>query len=276
MPLHPPKGYLGQEFPLYHDIEYKFGLSAEGLTKDTTIIPIMTQDASAQVLATTYVNPKNTNFEVSNSPQVSPESIVPYMSMSLRASLTKLAIETDLVRSLSFNYMLITTAFLSRLDAVDSKTGFDVESILELTHETTDEQAGPLWSTVDIGTGNTAANTYGIGGTPLESVAFDKEQFFDAMHYFDNRSMLRVVAPSMRTVTIKRDFPYVMSGTRATKPICKFQNPYSFAGLLVHVPQTGDIDQYGLIGDTTAIDHVNFTMKIRYPEWNKGFYQESI
>ncbi len=276
MPLHPPKGYLGNEYPLMHDIEYNFGLSAEGTTKDTTIVPLMINDISAQVLATTFVNPKHATFEVSNSPNCSPESIMPYMSMSLRASLTKGAIETDFVRSLSFNYMMINTAFLSRLDAIDSKTGFDTETILELTHETTDEQAYPLWTTVDVGVGNTAANLAGIGGTPLESVAFDKEQFFDAMHYFDNRSMLRVMAPSMRTVTIKRDYPYVTSGTRPVAPICKFKNPYTFAGLLVNVPQTGAIDQYGLITDTTAIDHINFTMKIRFPEWNKGFYQERV
>lgn len=276
MPLHPPKGYLGQEFPLYHDFEYHFALSAEGTTKDSTIIPIITQDTLAQTLATTYVNPKNTNFEVSASPNCSPESIIPYMSISFRASLTKGAIETDLVRSLSFNYMMLTTAFLSRLDAVDSKTGFDVESILELTHETDEEQVFPIWSTVDVGVGNVAANQEGLPGTPLESVAFDKEGFFDALHYYDNRSMLRQVAPSMRTVTVKRDFPYVTSGTRNNKPICKFMNPYAFCGILFHVPQTGSVDQYGLIADTTAINHVQFTAKIRYPEWNKGFYQESI
>ncbi len=172
MPAHPPKVYLGQEFPLYHDFEYHFALSAEGTTKDSTICPIITQDQLAQTLATTYVNPKNANFEVSASPNCSPESIVPYMSISFRASLTKGAIETDLVRSLSFNYMMLTTAYLTRLDAVDSKTGFDVESILELTHETDEEQTFPIWSTVDVGVGNVAANQEGLPGTPLESVAF--------------------------------------------------------------------------------------------------------
>jgi len=276
MPLHPPKGYLGQEFPLYHDFEYHFALQAEGTTKDSTIVPVICQDQLAQTLATTFVNPKHSSFEISNNPNCSPESIIPYMSISIRASLTKLAIETDLVRSLSFNYMMITTAYLSRLDAIDSKTGNDTETILELTHETDEEQVFPLWSGVDIGTNNLPANQEGIGGTPLESVAFDKELFFDALHYYDNRSMLRTMAPSMRSVTVKRDYPYVTSGTRNNKPICKFMNPYSFCGILFHLPQVGSIDQFGIAADTTAIDHVQFTMKVRFPEWNKGFYQESM
>ncbi len=273
----PPKGYLGQEYALMHDIEYNFSLSAENTAKDSTIVPLVMQDGAAQTLATTYVNPKNTNFEVSNAPNCSPESIIPKMSISFRCALTKGAIETDLVRSLSLNYMFITTAFLNRLDAIDTKTTNDTETILELTHETTDEQVYPLWSGTDLTGGLLHANVPGLTtDQTIESVAFDKEMFFDAMHYYDNRQMLRTMAPSMKTVTLKRDYPYIRSGTNYMKPICKFMNPYSFCGILFHLPQTGAVDQFGLAADTTAIDHINVTMKVRYPEWNKGFYQESM
>ncbi len=275
--LNPPKGYLGNEYPLWHDLEYQFKLNAEDETKNSTMIPIMHNDILAQVLKTTYVNPKNSAFEVVAQPNCSPESILPSLQLSMRCSLTKGAIETDAVRSLSLNYMFINGAFLNRLDAVDAKTGNDIETILELTHETDEEQVIPLWSGVDLTSGSLVPT--GVEGLTtdqvIESVAFDKEMFFDAMKYYDNHSMLRTMARSMKTVTIKRDYPYSMHGTKPVAPICRFMNPYSFGFLLVHLPQVGDIDQYGLADVTTNIPHVDVKIKIRYPEWNKGFFQES-
>ncbi len=273
----PPKGYLGNEYPLMHDMEFQFSLNAEDETKNSTLVPIMFQDSLAQTLATTYVNPKSASFEVSAQPNCSPESIVPQLQLSFKCSLTKGAIETDKIRSLSLNYMFINGAFLNRLDATDDKTGFDIETILELTHETDEEQVIPLWANVKLSDGSLVpTGVEGLTTTQVyESVAFDKELFFDAMQYYTNNHMLRTMAPSMKTILLKRDYPYTRSGTKPVAPICKFQNPYSFGFLLFHLPQVGSIDQYGLASETTNIPHVTVSGKIRFPEWNKGFFQES-
>ncbi len=146
----PPKGYLGKEFPLMHDLEFAFSLNAEDETKNSTIIPLVFQDKSACTPATTYVDPKHTSFETAAYSNVLSESIVPQLQMYVKCALSKGAIETDAVRSLSLNYMFINTAFLNRLEAEDTKSGDDIEAILNLTHETTDEQVYPVASTVDL------------------------------------------------------------------------------------------------------------------------------
>ncbi len=277
MALHsyPPKGYLGREMPLTHDLEGQFSLTAENETKNSVIIPLVFQDKSACVAATTFVNPKHASYEHAAYSNVLADSQVPQLQISFKCALSKLAIETDAIRSLSLNYMFINTAFLNRLDAADDASGDDIEGILNLTHETTDEQVYPVASTVDLLGGYTVPASHPANpAAVIESQAFDKEKFFDAMQYYTNKQMLRTVAPSLKTILLKRDYPYTMSGTRSMKPIAKYANPYQFCGILFHLPQVGQIDQYGLAADTTDIAHVDIKFKIRFNEWNKEFYQE--
>ncbi len=173
----PPRGYLGQEFPLHHDYEFAFTLHAEDETKNSTIVPILIQDLAAGTMSSTIVNPRHGSFVVSAEVNCFPESIIPRLNVSYRCSLTKGAIETDAVRSLSLNVMPIYTAFLNRLDAEDHRTGTDCENLLELTHETTDEQCFPLWSGVDLTNGSLLPTKVpGLTASQvIESVAFDKK-----------------------------------------------------------------------------------------------------
>ncbi len=273
----PPRGYMGQEFPLQHDIEFAFQLSAEDETKNSTILPILISDQGKTSADTTIVNPRHSAYAVVDAVNCFPESIIPRIQLSYRCSLTKGAIETDLVRSLSLNVMPVYTAFLNRLDAADYRTNNDTETIIELTHETTDEQCYPLWSGVKLDNGSTLAqNVPGLTtNQKIESVAFDKELFFDAMQYYTNKNMLKTMVGRMKTLLLKRDYPYSQSTNNFNYPITKFMNPYAFCGLMFHLPQTGQIDQYGLAADTTVIPHINVSGKIRFPEWNKSFNQES-
>ncbi len=274
----PPRGYLGEEFPLHHDIEFNFQLNAEDETKNSTIIPILLQDEGIGTQPkSVQVNPKNDTFEVNTGFQCYPDSIIPKIALSYRCALTKGAIETDLIRSLSLNIMPIHTAFLSRLDAEDTKTTTDCENLLELTHETTDKQCYPLYSTVKLSNGFTAPTDYpGLTTTQvIESVAFDKETFFDAMQYYTNANMLKTMVGGMRTVLLKRDYPYSHYSNNYNYPIVKFMNHYAFCGILFHLPQVGQIDQYGLAADTTNIPHINISGKIRFPEWNKALDQDA-
>ncbi len=273
----PPRGYMGQEFPLQHNSEFSFDLTAEGATQASTIVPILISDQAHTNADTTIVNPRHASYAVVDSATCYPESIIPRIQLSYRCSLTKGAIETDAIRSLSLNIMPIYTAFLNRLDATDTRTGQDTETILELTHETTDEQCYPLWGGTKLANGSTLpSNIPGLTTNQIiENVVFDKEGFFDAMQYYTNKNMLKTMVGRMRTVLLKRDYPYSHSSNNFNYPITKFMNPYAFCGILFHLPQTGQIDQYGLAADTTAISHVHISGKIRFPEWNKSFNQES-
>ncbi len=270
-----PRGYFGVEYPRPHLDEYEFDLNAEDETKNTTILPIIISDEGLSAPSALKVNPKNSGFAIATGPNCIPDSIVPSMSILIKCSLTKGAIETDAIRVLNLNYMPIYTAFLNRLDADDIQTTTDVEGLLELTHETTDKQAYPLWSGVDLGNATLMnANVPGLTtDQTIESVAFDKSTFFDAMHYYTNKDMLKVVTGRMSTIQLKRDRPVSIYKRGYNMPICKFMNPYTFCGIMFHLPQVGEFEQFGIASETTNIGHVHVGMKFRYNEWNKDFNQ---
>ncbi len=280
MPLHnhPPKGYLPPEMAFEHDCSARFSLSAYSETKNSTMVPLVFQDPNIEVASTTFVNPKHASFEQSANSACLNDSSVPQLQLSFNCSLSKLAIETDALRNLKLNYMFINTAFLSRLDANDSGTSQDIENILELNHATASEEVHPLYSGVDLPV-NYAMPAAQLGlttDTKIESIAFVKDTFFEAMKWFENKSMLRTVAPTMRTVTLKKDYPYQRSGILPMKPIVKYMNPYTFCALLFHVEIAGSAQQIPNLADITdlALGHVNINMKWRFREWNKEFYQE--
>ncbi len=183
---------------------------------------------------------------------------------------------------MKFNTMRIGTSFLNRLDAFDKKTSDDIETILELTHETTDEQCYPLWNNTKLfesgGTLDYDALVPGLTTDQQpEGVAFDKELFFDAMHYYTNKAMLKSVASKMRNHLVSEAIvPHgrsliTVGGTFSLPSICKSANPYQFFGELFHVPQVGSLSQLMLAGETTAIEHLTVKGFVRFNEYNPDF-----
>ncbi len=170
--------------------------------------------------------------------------------------------------------------------AFDKNTGFDIETILELEHATDHEITYPIYNGTKLfEAGGSFDTTYKDGFADVglttdlqpEGVAFDKEQYFDALQYFSNKEMLRQVTDNMQSFTLSE--PLVPHGrsiihrhyNQRTPSLCKFANPYQFCGELFHVPQVGTIDQYHLTGDTTAIEHVRVKGRIRFAEYNPDF-----
>ncbi len=179
--------------------------------------------------------------------------------------------------------MQIGLSMLNRLDAFDKKTGNDIETILELQHATDDEITYPLFNGTKLfESGGTydyapASGFADIGltadGQP-EGVAFDKEMFFDAMHYYTNKEMLKLVTNRMKNHTLSE--PLVPHGrsiarysrTINTPSLCKFAHPYDFCGELFSVPQTGSRSQYHLAAEITGIEHVMVKGFCRFYEYN--------
>ncbi len=190
------------------------------------------------------------------------------------------ASDTEIVH-LKCNTMKLHTAFLNRLDAFDKKTGNDIETILELQHETTDEQTYPLWNGTKLfESGGTFDYYAGVPGLTTdqqpEGIAFDKEMFFDAKHYYTNKQMLNSVTDRLKDYTLSE--PLVPHGrsiisrtSNFVHPMCKTMNPYTFCGELFHVPQTGSIDQYHIASQTTGIEHLTVKGRVRFFEYNPDF-----
>ncbi len=283
MPLRPPRGYRNTEFPLPHNYGLTFSLQAEDETKNSTYITLFRATESAVDVENIEVNPAHASFALDAGTAIHMGSIVPKVNMTIRASMTKLAIETDKMRAIRFTWMPVYIAFLDSLEAEDQKTGVQVEDILELTHDTTNKDVTPTFTTVNLGLGLQPMSTvpyaevfgdYGLSvDTNLESVAFDEELLMDALQFNTNKGMLRKVIGPRHTVTLTRDRPYIYHSSNFTYPTVKRGNPYTYCGILFHVPQAGSAGQVFEAADTTAIDHIRFGMHVQFNEWNPHFQQ---
>ncbi len=269
---------LTWQFPRIHNYEFGFGLSADSSTQASTIAPYMFQDNAMVDLETVKTNPENADFAVTAMPNVYAGSYVPQMMVNYTMYIP--ASDTEIVH-LKCNTLDIQTAFLNRLDAFDKKTGNDIETILELQHETTDEQTYPLWNGAKLfesgGTFDYHADVPGLTtDNQPEGVTFDKEMFFDAKHYYSNKDMLNSVTGRMHDYTLSEPLvPHGRSMVSRTKrivpPVCRFANPYMFCGELFHVPQSGSIDQYHIASQTTGIEHLTVKGRVRFFEFNPDF-----
>ncbi len=274
---------LTWQYPRIHNFEFGFGLSAEATTKASTIVNYLMQNNAIVDYETIKTNPENSDFAVVSYPDVCAGSYIPKIHVGYQMYIPPS--DTEIVH-LRVDTMGIHTSMLNRLDAFDKKTGNDVETILELEHETTDEKCYPIFNGTKIfesgGTYDMAplSGYASIGlttdGQP-EGVAFDKEMFFDAMHYYTNKEMLKQVTDRMRSHIVSE--PLVSHGrsivsksvTMNTPPLCKFANPYDYCGELFSVPQVGSRTQYHLAGETTAIEHLQVKGFVRFYEYNPDF-----
>ncbi len=266
-------------YPRIHNFNFGFGLSAENTAKESTIVPYVMQDNALIDYETIKTNPENADFATVAYPNCCAGSYVPKINVGWRMFIP--TADTEII-SIVANTMKMGCAFLNRLDAFDKKTGDDIETILELQHETTDEQAYPLWNGTKLFEG---AGTYDydalVPGLTTdqqpEGVAFDKELFFDAMHYYTNKQMLRSVSSKMRSYLISEPIvPHgksviTFSRTYSIPPACKFMNPYTFHGELFHLPQVGSLSQLQLASSTTAIEHLTVKGFVRFFEYNPDF-----
>ncbi len=266
-------------YPRVHEFNFGFGLSAEDSNKASTMVPYVMQDNALIDYENIKTNPENDDFAVVGYPNCCAGSYVPKINVGWHMFIP--TADTEII-SLIVNTMKLGCAFLNRLDAFDKKTGEDIETILELTHETTDEQAYPLWNGTKLfegaGTYDYDALVPGLTSTQQpEGVAFDKVKFFQAMHYYTNKQMLKSVTSNMRTYLVSE--PIVPHGksmisfsrTYSIPPACKFMNPYTFHGELFHVPQVGSLSQLQLAAETTAIEHITVKGFCKYYEFNPDF-----
>ncbi len=274
---------LTWQYPRIHNFEFGFGLSAEASTKASTIVNYIMQNNAIVDYETIKTNPENADFAVVAYPDICAGSYVPKVHVGYQMYIPPS--DTEIVH-LRVDTMGLHTSMLNRLDAFDKKTGNDVETLLELEHETTDEKCYPIFNGTKLfesgGTYDMAplSGYASIGlttdGQP-EGVAFDKEMFFDAMHYYTNKEMLKTVTDRMRSHIVSE--PLVLHGrsivsksvTMNTPSLCKFAHPYTYCGELFSVPQVGSRTQYHLAGETTAIEHLQVKGFVRFYEYNPDF-----
>ncbi len=272
---------LTWRFPRLHRIYFGFGLDMDDVaaTKNSTMVPYMFQDNALIDYETIKTNPENADFAIVGNQNTAQGSYVPKVMVSWKAWSPSAEVDVAHLETLR-----IGTSMLNRLDAFDKKTGNDIETILELTHETTDEQCYPLWNTVKLYEGHHVSDYDGLvpgltGTQQPEGIAFDPNMVFDANQYYTNKEMLRKVTEKMRHHYIngdlakdRRTFEKVVSSFSTRIPsLCKYQHPYTFCGEIFHLPQAGAINQFAKTGDVTAVEHVTIQGVIRFAEYNPDF-----
>ena len=276
-----PRGYNQMQYPQPHNFSYQFKLNLEDETKNSAICTLLRTSEVATGVSAIEVNPRNAAFAEDAGPLIHMGSIVP------RLNITMLAKATDAVTSCILNYMPIYTAFLNNLEAADDKTDTQIEDVLMLQHDTTNKDVYPLHANVNLEgafsqplssiAATEAFGDYGLTtDATMESVAFNKENFFDNLQYKTNSSMLKKVTGPMRSIVLGDERPYKFFSRNYTNPIVKRGNPYTFCGILFHLPQVGQFDQVGFAGDTTNIAHVDIKLSCRFDEWNPEFDQSAL
>ncbi len=270
-------------YPLEHNFNFGFGLSAENSLKASTIVTWMMQNNSIVDYETIKTNPENADYVIAGYPDVCAGSVIPRIMVDYKMFIP--TADTEII-ALLMNTMKINTSFSNRLDATDKKSTNDVKTLIEMEMATDDETAYPIFNGTKLFEGAGAIDTTfkdgyaDVGlGTDLqpEGVAFDKELFFDAKQFYTNKEMLNLVTQKMKTYMIVE--PLVPHGKAVvhvhynmpTPSLCKFANPYMFCGELFHLPQVGNIDQLHLAGETTAIEHVTVKGRIRFKEYNSDY-----
>ncbi len=268
-------------YPLWHSFEFGFGLGMDDAdtTRNATIVPYMFQDNALIDLETVKVNPENDDYAVTGRPNCYAGSYIPKCVVTWEAWVT--SSQPD---ALKFQYLPIHTATLQRLDAFDKKTGTDIEALLELTHETTDEQVYPLWNGAKLYEGHHVidyhTNVPGLTTTQQpEGVDFDIEQYFDARRYYTNKEMLDQVTGRMRTYQVPQIMQVGGNLSRATArfyettvpSMCKYMLPYTSCMGLFNIEPSGSHGQPTIIGDTTSIEHLTVQGRVTFPEINPDF-----
>ncbi len=270
---------LTWKYPRIHNYEFGFGLSAESTNQASTMVPYFFQNNALVDYENIKTNPENADFAVVAYGDTLAGSYIPNIQVHWVMFIPPSDTE---ITHLRVDTLPVALSMLNRLDAFDKKTNNDIETILELAHDTGDEITKVLFNGTKLfesgGTydyapaGGFADIGLSTDGQP-EGIAFDKEMFFDAMHYYTNKEMLKLVTGRMRGYTISEPIvPHgksIVTGSMSFVPsLCKFQHPYTFCGEIFSVPQVGSRSQYHLAGETTAIEHCQVKGFVRFNEFN--------
>ncbi len=263
--------------PNPHDLKHSWTHGIEsGVSDSSTIYPVIMYDEGLGAPSALKTNPENASFVQSNAPNVFVGSRIDNVISQFVFSLTKAALETDKIHALKVGVMPIFTAFINDYIAIDELTSLEIQDILELQTESTDRQGFPLYNSVkmDEAFANSsllAATVPGLAATQkLEAVTFQLDAYYDMLHFQTTSEKLRSVSGGMHWMTLTKDKP-IRTWKMKLRSKVKRANPFTFFGLLIHVPAVGSFEQIAQAGEVTDLQHLQVSTLNRYNEWNQEF-----
>ncbi len=273
-----PRGYQQGDFPLQHELEWNFGLSADTTPTtggNSTIMPLFFHDEAAEDPTAINVNPRHASFDISTQSNCVSNSIIPKVSFNFSATMSEDMIEVSKARAIRFSWWPLYSSFTDYL-AEDDRTGTLTAGIAELVSSDATEELYPIWDTTDLLDASVApAAQLTIGGGVWENVAIDKSLMFDAFKYYGNGAKLRSMIGPIHNVTVTRDRPYYYSSRNFTQPRVKRMNSYTFCGVAFYVPKEGTVDQVlELLTCTDSKTSIFFRGRTSFQEWNRSWLQD--
>lgn len=260
-----------------HDMQLAWAHNIEEASDlSTTEVPIVMYDEGLGNPASYNAHREHSSFAEYNGPNCYPDSKIFSISAKLRFYLSKTALETDKLKAVRVAYMVKSLAFEGDYTAKDELTALETEDILEVQHETTDRQGYPLWNGTKVtekwaGSATLGTDVPGLTtNQKMEYLAFVEDDYYDCLQYGTNSGKLRNVQHGLKWLTLTRNrssidvFINIKSSVKAL-------NPYTYLGVMVHVPQTDTFNQIPPASETTSQSHVFCDFFARYDEWNPGF-----
>ncbi len=288
----PPRGFTTERYPLRHRMKYAFGLSCTSAAMNSCMVTLVKNYKTITDARTIDVNPHHANFVTDGGAVCQPMSIIDKLQLNVKINLTKHGFSNQALRHLRVIVRPIFFSFPEKLDAADEKSTATVASILEVVKDATEEDVTPLHgtklpdiagasdldhplSTVNLAETTAIANL--TTDNTMEDVAWDEDTFQTAIKYYTNKGALKACVGKSRTVTLQEHRPYTLNINKFVPRAIRRIVPYTFFGLLVHVPRDPDFGQfYWSEARVAAKPDVGVKILVRYDEWHPDMNQKMV
>ncbi len=266
-----------------HNIAKSFMFELDDETLNSTIVPFAFYDEGLGTPTALETHPENAAFaQVANQANCFINSRINIVVADLRFSLTSKALDENLP-SIRLAFMPIHMAFIDDYTAIDELSTLEVQDVLEMQTESTDNQGGPLYvAATDMPEGTVGSALYATTtpfldtDTGLEAVAFNPNVYYNMLHFMTNSGKLKATQGGMKWFTLSANNP-TRSFNIHIRPKVKRMNKFTYFGCLVHVPIHSDFDQNLDTGDiTAATQYVKCSTRCRYSEWNQDFNSRKV
>ncbi len=288
----PPQGFKSEMYPLRHRFKYFFGLSCTTAGMNSCMVTLVKNYKTIVDARTIDVNPHHASFVTETGAVCQPMSIIDKLQLNIKINLTKHGNVTNALDNLRVLIRPIFFSFPEKLDAVDEKSTATVASILEVVKDATEEDVTPLHggklpdiatasdldhplSTINLAETTAIANL--TTDNTMEDVAWDEDTFQTAIKYYTNKGALKACVGKSRSITVSEHRVYTLNINKfVPRPIRRIV-PYTFFGLLIHVPRAPDFGQYYWSESKTA-SKPDLGVKIlcRYDEWHPDMNQKMV
>ncbi len=266
-----------------HNIGTSFDFELDDATLDTTIVPFAFYDEGMGTPTALETHPENAAFaQIATQANCFINSRINIVLANLRFTMTSKALDENLP-SIRMAIMPIHMAFIDDYTAIDELSTAEVQDVLEMQTESTDNQGGPLYvAATDLPEGTASSALYATTtpfldtDTGLEAVAFDPGIYYNMLHFMTNSGKLKATQGGLRWFTLDANHPSRSFDIRIV-PKVKRMNKFTYFGCLIHVPIHSSLEQNLNTGDITAATrYVTVNTRCRYSEWNLDFNSRKI